>query len=133
MTWMDTGTQHTCTGEIVNVDFYLLEPRWLKPNKTKKRKISPNPVTKSRNKKNGNYSIKPPDNSRPKGQEGELKFNYKTLRFERLSPSQNLDRRKSIGATEGIGSVQRYTQLQFIEYISYLLLKTHLKCLIVFQ
>lgn len=88
------------------------EPRWLKPNKTKKRKISPNPVTKSRNKKNGNYSIKPPDNSRPKGQEGELKFNYKTLRFERLSPSRNLDRRRTIGATEGIGSVQRPTSIE---------------------
>ena len=79
---------------IVLICFISLEPSWLQsgmPNKSKKRKLSPKVKrnTKGRGRrKSSNYSIKPPKDNGPKGQDGELKFNYKTLRFERTSTSE---------------------------------------------
>ena len=40
----------------------------------------------------GNYSIKPPSSSWSPGKHGDLKFNYKTLQFERV---EKKDEKKS--------------------------------------
>ncbi len=64
------------------------EPSWLQSgmgSKSKKRKLSPKVKRNTKNRKNSNYSIKPPKHDGPKSEDGELKFNYKTLRFERVS------------------------------------------------
>ena len=65
-------------------------------NKDKKNR-SKGPGQQRKRAKHGNYSIKPPKEAGPKGQEGELKFNYKTLRFEKVSstpPSVGMLNRK---------------------------------------
>ena len=79
-------------------------------SRAKKRKISPNSKKtnnprKRRTEKHGNYSIKPPTDAGSRVQDGELKFNYKTLRFEKISSTTSSpDRKQSMGgATEGMG------------------------------
>ena len=83
------------------------EPAWLqnRTSKAKKRKLSPKKAgtgkgrgRRKSTRSGGNYSIKPPKNvTGQKGEEGELKFNYKTLRFERFTskPSDTEINKKS--------------------------------------
>ena len=80
---------------IVICVVFTSEPTWLHSGtpKAKKRKLSPKKTGTGKGrgrrksaKSGGNYSIKPPKNATwQKGEEGELKFNYKTLRFERFT------------------------------------------------
>ena len=83
----------------------ITEPSWLEKGKpkTKKQKISSSNRGRGRHQR-GNYSIKPPTTSAFNGQEGELKFNYKTLEFERVTnprPNKPIERRQSMPVTNG--------------------------------
>ncbi|XP_011404218.2 PREDICTED: protein strawberry notch homolog 1-like isoform X2 [Amphimedon queenslandica] len=62
------------------------EPNWLRMSKrkSKKAKLSPQRRVRKDGFPRGNYSIKPPGNPWSPGKHGDLKFNYKTLQFERV-------------------------------------------------